>query len=147
MVLAGLNTHVRQLVPCRVPAEQLCSVFTSGPPASPGLDSVLPARLFVSHLLGHCLSLPDVQGPENASLHPWRVTFVGVSGGRVNLVPGDPFWPEMEVGCFLFKSKLWSQQTFFLVFLFSLSKFFVTFAALNRQQFLGLNCKFGFLAR
>lgn len=53
----------------------------------------------VSRLSGHCLSLLEVQCLETHRFIDCGVIFV-VSGGRGNLVPDVPFWPEVEV-CFL----------------------------------------------
>lgn len=100
---------------------------------------------FVSRLSGHCLSLLEVQCLETHRFIDCGVIFV-VSGGRGNLVPDVPFWPEVEVCFLVFTSTSLSQKTC-LVFPFSLSKFFATFARLYRQQVFGLNSKFDWFPR
>lgn len=87
----------------------------ASPAFLPALGCALASRCcrltsFVSRLLGHCLSLLEVQCLETHHFINCGVIFI-VSGGRGNLVPDVPFWPEVEVCCFMFTSTLLSQKT------------------------------------
>lgn len=150
LVSGSLCSGVHKLLPwwlseedaLHVSATQDRASFTCVPPR-PGLCpgiSVLPAHLICLPSLRSLSSVAGSPVSWNPSFHRLWCYFCCFRWERQS-GPWSSVLAEVEVCCFVFTSTWLSQKTC-LVFPFSLSKFFVTFARLYREQVFGLNSKF-----